>query len=359
MMIKKLAPLFDTLEHLKDTIHNVTVDDNRRPELMLSANFLLSYRGSDATYNSYRREIERLLQWSWLVRETSALVLRRADIESYIEFCQNPPKSWVAKKQVRRFIQKDGLRSPNPEWKPFTLSKISQSTNESHTLSSKALQAVFAVLSSFYNYLIQEDAITYNPVAQIRQKSRFIRKQQHSTVVRRLSELQWSYVLDTAEKMADNNPQHERTLFIINALYGMYLRISELTASARWQPQMGDFYIDGDQNWWFKTVGKGNKERVISVSDAMLNALTRYRTHLGLSRQPTRGETTPLIQQLNNKKPISSTRQIRNIVQTCFDKTMAKLLQDGLPDEVDALQAATVHWLRHTGISDDVKFRSP
>ncbi len=32
-----------------------------------------------------------------------------------------------------------------------------------------------------------------------------------------------------------------------------------------------------------------------------------------------------------------------------------KLKQDGYREEVDALGAATVHWLRHTGISDDVK----
>ena len=30
---------------------------------------------------------------------------------------------------------------------------------------------------------------------------------------------------------------------------------------------------------------------------------------------------------------------------------------DGLEDDAADLKAATVHWLRHTGISEDVKFR--
>ena len=352
----KITPLFDTLDNIKETLKHLEIAPSFKHEVDLATNFLLSYRGSEATFNSYRREIERLLQWSWVIKKKSILVLKRTDIEAYIDFCQQPPVQWIAKKQVRRFILKDSRRSPNPEWRPFTLIH-SDNPGTKHTLSSKALQAVFAVLSSFYNYLIQEDAISYNPVAQIRQKSRFIRKQQHATVVRRLSELQWSYVLETTEKAAEQNPQLERSLFIVNALYGMYLRISELTASPRWEPQMGDFFQDNDLNWWFKTVGKGNKERVISVSDAMLKILIRYRLHLGLSRLPTRGETTPLIPQLNNKKPITSTRQIRNIVAACFNNAIKQLIQDGLPDEVDALQTATVHWLRHTGISDDVKSR--
>ena len=31
--------------------------------------------------------------------------------------------------------------------------------------------------------------------------------------------------------------------------------------------------------------------------------------------------------------------------------------QEGLNDEAEVLRSATVHWLRHTGISDDVKIR--
>lgn len=54
---------------------------------------------------------------------------------------------------------------------------------------------------------------------------------------------------------------------------------------------------------------------------------------------------------------VSSTRQVRDIVQVCFDEAAARLRRDGLESDADNLQTATVHWLRHTGISDDVKRR--
>ena len=337
------TPLFDTLENTSIFLDKAANDDYKH-----ALQFLYSYRGSNATFNAYRREIERLLHWTWHVANKSLKNINRADIESFIEFCQNPPAEWIGTKNVARFIDKNGERVPNPEWRPF---------REGH-LSQQALQAIFAILGSFYNYLIQEEYLDFNPVAQIRQKSKFLRKRQGQAIIRRLSELQWSYVIETAENMADQNPAgHERTLFIINALYGMYLRISELAASERWIPQMGDFKRDLDGNWWFTTVGKGNKERNITVSDSMLDALKRYRISLGLSPLPVLGETMPLIYKERGKGPITSTRHIRMIVQKCFDTTMARMQQDGFHEDAEQLKAATVHWLRHTGISEDVKIR--
>jgi hypothetical protein len=44
-------------------------------------------------------------------------------------------------------------------------------------------------------------------------------------------------------------------------------------------------------------------------------------------------------------------------VQACFDAAIAQLHEDNLAEEAETLNEATVHWLRHTGISDDVKTR--
>ncbi len=365
------TPLFDTIEHVsilrKQAKHNrIEIADNGiKEDYHYAIEFIYSYRGSEATFNAYRREIERLLHWSWLIAQKSIKDLRRNDIETFIEFCQKPPLSWIGTKNVSRFIEQGSSRIINPNWRPFvaTLSKLAHRKGETpspknYSLSQKAVQAIFAILSSFFNYLIQEDYAAVNPIAQMRQKSKFIRKQQTQPIIRRLSELQWAYVIETAELMASQQPEiHERTLFIMNALYGMYLRISELASSARWQPQMGHFYKDSDDNWWFVTVGKGNKERLITVSDAMLQALKRYRSSLGLSPLPTVGEATPLIINAKTRQPLTSTRQIRSIVQTCFNQAIERMLQDGFLEDAEQLKAATVHWLRHTGISDDVKHR--
>jgi len=365
------TPIFDSLAFSdpKSSVQHLNTQITQFPfaegDFRQALQFLYSYRGSDATFTAYRREIERLLQWSWFIAKKSIKEIRREDFEAFILFCQKPPKHWIATKTVARYVTHLDLKKPHPDWRPFvaTVKKIASREGtlpeiKKYSLSQKTLQAIFAICGSFYNYLIQESYIDFNPVTQIRQKSKFIRQQNTKMIIRRLSELQWSYVVETTEMLAKQFPNiHERSLFIIRALYGMYLRISELVTSSRWQPQMGHFQKDIDGNWWFMTVGKGNKERLISVSDDMLNALKRYRIHLDLSPLPSRGESTVLIKKSTGSGPITSTRQIRSIVQICFDTAFDRMVKDGLQEDATELRAATVHWLRHTGISEDVKHR--
>jgi site-specific recombinase XerD len=332
----------------------------------MALNFLYSYRGSQDTFAAYRRDIERFLQWSWFVRKQSLLDHKREDIEAFVEFCLKPPKSWIGVRKATRFQMIEGKPCPHPEWRPFEahLSKKDhregvELTKTTYQFSQAALKVMFGVLSSFYNFLIQEGLLSVNPIVLIRQKSKFIRKQTKTHVIRRLSNEQWERVITLAKDQAGRDHTHERTVFILSCLYGMYLRISEVVESPRWTPTMGDFFKDSEGNWWFKTVGKGNKARQIAVSDAMLEALKRYRErYLKLSPLPLPNEQTPLVGHAKNPyNPITSVRPIRQLVQDCFDAAASDLEQQGNPEEAAALRVATVHWLRHTGISEDVKHR--
>lgn len=357
-------PLFDQIDTMADDLSRLKPNQDyliyvNHPgaeiDFSQAKGFLLHYKDNAATFNAYRRELERLLQWVWLIYKKDLTQLEPEDIDTYIQFCQKPPHSWISHKNTARFCQQLGLKQANPDWRPFVQSKPDDKT---YQLSPAGLQALFSILSSFFNYLVEKKYMTQNPVALIRQKSKYLRKYQSKQQVRRLSELQWAYVIETAELLTKEDPDlHERTLFIMAALFSMYLRISELVADNRWQPTMGDFAVDQDGNWWFTTVGKGNKQRQISVSDRMLDALKRYRNHLGLSPSPSIAEQTPLINKIRGSGPVTSTRYIRMVVQTCFDRAISRLKQDGFSDDANALSAATVHWLRHTGISEDVKHR--
>ena len=137
----------------------------------------------------------------------------------------------------------------------------------------------------------------------------------------------------------------------------MYLRISELVTDERSAPVMGDFRADIDNNWWFHVTGKGNKDRTVTVSQEMLKALKRYRRSRAFPALPAPNDMTPLIPKLKGSGPITSTRHIRLIVQRCFDAALARMTVDGMSDDARELKASTVHWLRHTGISEDVKVR--
>ncbi len=376
-------PLFDTLKQIEQQIKLDQRNNNlvifkqwlrslftKLPKIAIvdyqkTILFLYSYRGSLDTFNSYRRELERLIQWCWFVRKKSIITLKNTDLEKFIDFCLKPPKRWIATKVISRFIVHKGIRKPNPKWRPFVV-KISKKDHQDgktpnkkdFVFSQQGIKILFNILSSFYSYLIQEKLITTNPIAQIRQKSRYIRKEPHSKVIRRLSKVQWNTLIKSAINMAEQNPEtHERTLFIMNILYGMYLRISELAATVRWTPRMCDFFRDANGNWWFKTVGKGNKARQIAVSGAMLKALKRWRVYLELPVFPTPNDRSPLLPKQIGKGPMTSTRTIRAIVQICFDEAIQQLHHQRLLDEAEILRSATVHWLRHTGISDDVKIR--
>lgn len=358
-------PLIDTLASLDETTARINAPEFAKQDIKNTLEFLNQYNGNTATFESYRRDIERLLQWTWLIRKKSIIELKRQDIQEYIEFCLDPPRTWIGTTRCPRFIERGGVRQANPRWRPFvaTVTKQDHKTGKKpdkskYQLSQKSIQEVFTVLGSFYNFLLLDEKIAINPIVMIRQKSRYIQKQQTKMPVKRLTDTQWQCCLKIAEQLARDDPhQHERTLFILSALYMLYLRISELAESDRWIPQMKHFYQDSNQDWWFKTLGKGNKVRDIAVSDDMLNALKRYRESRKLTSLPSLTDSRPLLPKEKGKGAITSTRHIRSIVQLCFDKTVEQLRKEELLNEANALELATVHWLRHTGISDDINKR--
>jgi len=349
-----------------DNIAHLAAIQTTEVGVAAAIDFLKQYSANEKTFDAYRREIERLIQWSRLIAQKCLLSLKRQDIQDYIAFCLNPPTTWIATKREPRFIDNQGLRVPNPRWRPF-LATVTKQAHKSgkkpnkneYQLSQKSLREIFTVLGSFYNYLVLDEKIASNPVALVRQKSQYLQKQQTHVMVMRLSERQWQQCLACAQQLADNQPEkHARTVFILSSLYLLYLRISELSAHPRWTPQMNHFYQDSGERWWFTTVGKGNKLRNIAVSDDMLAALKAYRVSQGLLPLPAPTDHSPLLPKEKGKGPITSARHIRRIVQLCFDKAIDDLRQQQQSSEADALESATVHWLRHTGISDDINKRN-
>ena len=225
---KAPTPLFDSIDHLGEhkPFKGQESDERCLADYKKAVIFLNSYRGSLGTFNTYRREVERLLHWSWLFSKKSIKELKRDDMDAFFRFCQKPPKGWIGLKRANRFIEKEGERVPNPAWRPFLVSiskaafrKGKKTDLEDFEFSSGALKEAFAILSSFFNFLIQEEYAASNPVSLIRQKSKFILKKQGLPRIRRLTELQWGYLIATISDLAAQNPEvYERTLFIFSVL---------------------------------------------------------------------------------------------------------------------------------------------
>lgn len=332
-------------------------------EYNLAEQFLNSYSASPDTYKSYRREVERLLQWCWFVAKSRLVDIDRSTFEEYLKYAFSPPDNMVAYKSVPRFEEKSGVLVANNNWRPYLMrpTKMQKNLslpnqNKEYQMTPSARKALFAGVSTFCTYLLQEDYLNKNPVALLRQKSRYITRVQTETITRKLTDLQWEQVVFEVSAKADSDPKYERHYFIISIFYLLGLRISEVAATDLHNPVMGDFYRDKDGLWWLKVVGKGNKMREIAVPNAMLDVLKRYRKHLTLPPLPLRDEQTPMLYNYKSNNGLS-VRQVRTLVQECFDLASHSLMKSGQEDEAHDLMAATVHWLRHTAISADVKHR--
>ena len=241
-------------------------------EYQLTREFLLSYAGSPDTFTSYRREVERLLQWMWLIAKKPLQEINRNLIRDFLELRMTLPLPGYATENYPRFQVKEGQKIHNPAWRPFVVrvSKVRRRQGEipekaSYRLGTKSIQALFAGLSTYFSFLQQEEYLENNPIALVRQKNRYLQRQQTQKITRKLSHLQWQHVIEIAEKLATQDVENERHLFLMSAFYLLGLRISELAETPGRIPKMGDFAPDKHGLWWFTTVGKGNKIRDVAV----------------------------------------------------------------------------------------------
>jgi hypothetical protein len=81
--VKKITPkpIIDALDHIDDHVNAITEkSEYLLNDFLTSLDFLKQYKNNKSTFESYRREIERLLQWSWLIEKKSILELKRQDM---------------------------------------------------------------------------------------------------------------------------------------------------------------------------------------------------------------------------------------------------------------------------------------
>jgi integrase len=323
-------------------------------ELALIYGFLHEYKESISTQKNYAKELEKLIQWSWRIKSKSIFKMSRVDILAYIDFLKSPPATWVGTTARPKFILVDGAKEINPRWRPFV-----SKDKWAFVLSTSALSASLSILQSFYNWLIEDQHTDVNPISLIRQKKALLVTDKSEVGIRRITNFQWDYTVRAAKKLAEKNPRvHERSLFVISIMYSMYVRISDLAPYKESIPRMTDFFRD-DSGWWFLARGKGNKKRRIGVSDETLDLLKRYRRSLGLPPLPTPADKDYLFPALRSdgKPYLATTRQFQRMLKPIFDKAYSDMIEDGLEDDASELLSASAHWMRHTGISEDVKHR--
>jgi len=314
---------------------------------------------SEHTYVRFRNEVERFLLWSFFIKEKPIDEYRKTDILEYADFCWRPPVSWIGTSSLDRFQLDSGYYKSNKAWRPFKIQAPKSQSNKGidkkkYRPSQQTLTASFTAVIAFYKYLMNEEYCFGNPAQIAKKDCRHFITDSQVKEVKRLSEVQWQYVLDTAVEMADDNPIYERNLFVIASLKTLFLRISELSERDNWSPTMGHFWQDDDENWWLKIFGKGRKLRDTTVPPDFMPFLERYRLSRNLSSFPTGNENSVLVEKIRGQGGMSS-RHLRRLVQDTFDRAYEKMkIAEGEKKAVKLREAST-HWLRHTGASMEIE----
>lgn len=325
----------------------------------------------ETTYNNYRAQVERLLLWAWFKKGKSFLTFRRSDVEEFMDFCCQPDPTWVSPAIKPRHVIAEGQLIPNPEWRPFhkripkasmkaALEQNRDAPPAVFKMSAGSIRQAYAAINSLFNYCAGEQLMPMNPCAAIgKNKDKWVSRELRMVKPKSLSKLQWEYVLDTAEELAPESPQGERTLFCMVMMFSCYLRVSDLVGNGKWAPTMGSFARFDSGAWWYHVVGKGNVQDKIAVKPDCMLYLKRYRNWLGLPDYPYPGDPEPLLRTLTGRAGITA-RQLRNDVQKVFDAALERMKAEGVCEsEIASLRSASLHSLRHTGATFDAPYRSP
>ncbi len=298
------------------------------------AAFLNEYKDSPATIKSYAKEVERLLLWCIHIGNTNISSLKRDHVLAYQDFLKlpTPKKLWCGPCVPRS--SKDGALNPN--WRPFV-----------QGLSGNSINKAIKILDSFFNYLVQTNYLSGNPMAVDRRRKR--RNNSKPKIIDRYLELDEIHAtLDALTDVKDNkqtNPyQVIRARYIILLLFFTGLRIAEAA-----NHRMGHF-IQRENNWFLRITGKGKKLREIPIPDELLDALADFREQAGLpSPRPKFREKTPLIPMENLQQAISC-RRIDQIIRWAFNLG-ANCFEPDEPRKASKLRQASAHWLRHSYVT--------
>ncbi|MCF6766588.1 hypothetical protein L3V82_12490 [Thiotrichales bacterium 19S3-7] len=342
--------IFDTAEYTFQTDF-IPYQVKNEEEYHYAKKFLKAYSRHVGTFNSYRREVERLLHWCWLIKHKPIKELTADDIYSYIHFCQSPPDHWVGFTKARRYLREGFKRVQNPIWRPFAIQltrdefkNIEQHKNKQFKLSDDSLKELIAILSTFYNFLLQKKYVKKNPMILLRYRFSLLPKTKNETVSRKNKVLNSKeiekIIIHTKRLLSSNQFTIERAYFVLSMIYHLKVSVTELTVKQKVMPKMNHFIEDERGDWFFYT----NNNRKLPVNQKALNALIRWRCYLGLSDLPdqSKQDDVPLIPKQRGFGAVATSTHIKRIIQESIDQTVDHLKESNQSQEAKLLESCTI-----------------
>lgn len=300
--------------------------------------WLARFVDTRTTFDSYRKEAERLLLWSVMEMDKPLSSLSHEDLLVYQRFLADPQPS------ERWIMQRRKLARSDPDWRPF-----------SGPLSPTSQRQAIVILNSMFSWLVTAGYLAGNPLSLSRQRQRKAKPR----ITRFLDEELWNEVKITIERMARNTNRerehYHRARWLFSLLYITGIRVSEVI-----QNTTGGFFNrkdkDGELRWWLEITGKGDKARIVPATSELMIELSRYRREMGLSLTPVEGENTPLLLPIGGKQRFMTRSAIHLILKQIFKRTAERVKNRGQEADtiVSKLEAASAHWMRHTAGSNMV-----
>lgn len=299
--------------------------------------WLARFLDTRTTFDSYRKESERLLLWATLELGKPLSSLTHEDLLVYQRFLADP-------QPAERWVMKAGRKWSrfDPDWRPFA-----------GPLAPTSQRQAIIILNTMFSWLVNAGYLAGNPLSLSRQRQRKAKPR----ITRFLDDELWLEVKTTIETMpreADREREHfHRVRWLFSLLYICGLRISEVIDNT-----MGAFFCRrdsvGEDRWWLEITGKGGKTRLVPATAELIVELTRYRRENGLSPFPLPGEPTPLLLPIGGKQRSLTRSAVHLIVKEVFNRTASRIRDRGVEFERLAhfLEDASAHWMRHTAGSN-------
>jgi len=291
------------------------------------------------TFRAYRKEAERFLLWAILERQKPLSSLFLDDCIAYRNFLNGLGRDTAKAWQQQFTIPQDDWMAPrsmprrSPLWRPFEgqLSNLSQ-------------KYALGVLSTLCEFLVKIRYLDSNPFVGL------------TLITDVKSKINTGHTLFTDEIAAikaylaprAKEAKYRRVQLILMCTLSTGLRLSELASLKRsmFSPFMRE---DGQERWQITVVGKGNKEREIELSPALMEFLEEHFYLEGLGGFAQQDQSISVIRTLSDHQKALGHARIYKVLKDFF-KEVASALPS--PAQSTRLQEASTHWLRHTFASN-------
>src|SRR5471030_3219152 len=186
------------------------------------------------TFETYRKEAERLLLWCAIERAKPLSSLTHEDWLLYKEFIKQP-------RPAARWVSAEGRKYPRAHraWRPFA-----------GPLSATSQRQAAIILNALFSWLVNAGYLAGNPLTLSRNR----KARGAPRVTRYLDDDIWSAVKETIEAMPRESPRqvehYHRLRWLFSVLYVCGLRISELIGTT-----MGAFFAERDRDGDVRTHG--------------------------------------------------------------------------------------------------------